>query len=152
MTTSAKVVVNLKGPFFKNRDRIMAEAINDAVNNLVELGEQRLDMKLRPKPMGVFKTRGEAGRQASTGNYRRNVHGDVRKVHSLRGSQKTAVGRIHDSGMVYGPWLEGTSSRNRTTRFKGYAQFRKTKQWLDKKSDGIAKHHVNRARRRLNGM
>jgi hypothetical protein len=32
---------------------------------------------------------------------------------------------VHDRGIVYGPWLEGTSSRNRTTRFKGYAAFRR---------------------------
>lgn len=32
---------------------------------------------------------------------------------------------VHDRGIVYGPWLEGTSSRNRTTRFKGYASFRR---------------------------
>lgn len=32
---------------------------------------------------------------------------------------------VHDRGIVYGPWLEGTSHRNQTTRFKGYAAFRK---------------------------
>lgn len=31
---------------------------------------------------------------------------------------------IHDQKMIYGPWLEGTGSRNRTTRFKGYRTFR----------------------------
>ena len=30
---------------------------------------------------------------------------------------------VHDRGIVYGPWLEGTSTRNRTTRFKGYHAF-----------------------------
>ncbi len=32
---------------------------------------------------------------------------------------------VHDRGIVYGPWLEGTSSRNQTTRFKGYRSFAK---------------------------
>lgn len=32
--------------------------------------------------------------------------------------------RVNDMGVIYGPWLEGTGSRNRTTRFKGYATFR----------------------------
>ena len=32
---------------------------------------------------------------------------------------------VNDRGIVYGPWLEGTGSRNRTTRFKGYASFRR---------------------------
>lgn len=37
---------------------------------------------------------------------------------------------VHDRGIIYGPWLEGVSSRNRTTRFKGYAAFRKATQQL----------------------
>ncbi len=33
--------------------------------------------------------------------------------------------RVHDGGMVYGPWLEGTGSRNfPVTRFRGYRSFR----------------------------
>lgn len=35
-------------------------------------------------------------------------------------------GRVHDQRAIYGPWLEGTGTRNRTTRFKGYRNFRKT--------------------------
>jgi hypothetical protein len=35
---------------------------------------------------------------------------------------------VNDRGVIYGPWLEGTSSRNQTTRFKGYASFRKALQ------------------------
>lgn len=31
---------------------------------------------------------------------------------------------IHDRGVIYGPWLEGVSHRNQTTRFKGYHAFR----------------------------
>jgi hypothetical protein len=30
---------------------------------------------------------------------------------------------VHDRGVVYGPWLEGTSRRNRATRFRGYHAF-----------------------------
>lgn len=45
---------------------------------------------------------------------------------------------ITDSGVVYGPWLEGTGSRNRTTRFKGYRTFRLTAQALDRRAEGIA--------------
>lgn len=35
------------------------------------------------------------------------------------------LGRINDgpSTFKYGPWLEGTGSRNATTRFKGYGTF-----------------------------
>lgn len=34
--------------------------------------------------------------------------------------------RIGDGGIIYGPWLEGVGSRNKTTRFKGYAHYRQT--------------------------
>lgn len=35
---------------------------------------------------------------------------------------------VNDRGVIYGPWLEGVSFRNRVTRFKGYASFRKATQ------------------------
>lgn len=42
-------------------------------------------------------------------------------------ARQTAPGwKIWDQDVVYGPWLEGTGSRNRTTRFKGYRLFRIT--------------------------
>lgn len=31
---------------------------------------------------------------------------------------------VNDRGIIYGPWLEGTGSRNKTTRFKGYHLWR----------------------------
>jgi hypothetical protein len=40
---------------------------------------------------------------------------------------------VHDRGIVYGPWLEGTSSRNQSTRFKGYASFRRAADALRRK-------------------
>ena len=39
---------------------------------------------------------------------------------------------VHDRGIIYGPWLEGTSRRNQTTRFKGYASFRRAVQTLNR--------------------
>lgn len=46
--------------------------------------------------------------------------------------------RVTDGDVIYGPWLEGTGSRNQTTRFKGYATFRRTKAIVDRKAPGIA--------------
>lgn len=31
---------------------------------------------------------------------------------------------VNDSGVIYGPWLAGTGSRNETSRFKGYKHWR----------------------------
>ena len=39
---------------------------------------------------------------------------------------------------TYGPWLEGTGSRNQTTRFKGYFSFRRATQELDEAAGDIA--------------
>lgn len=45
---------------------------------------------------------------------------------------------VHDRGVIYGPWLEGVSSRNASTRFKGYAAFRKATQRLQTKAPQLA--------------
>jgi hypothetical protein len=55
--------------------------------------------------------------------------------------QRVAPDRlVHDRGVIYGPWLEGTGSRNRTTRFKGYASFRRAAQTLEAKAGALANH------------
>lgn len=45
---------------------------------------------------------------------------------------------VHDRGVIYGPWLEGLSSRNAATKFKGYAAFRRATQQLETKVIGLA--------------
>jgi hypothetical protein len=45
---------------------------------------------------------------------------------------------VSDGGVVYGPWLAGTGSRNRTTRFKGYAHWRRAKADLKREGPRIA--------------
>ncbi len=49
---------------------------------------------------------------------------------------------ITDGGTVYGPWLEGQSSLNRKSRFKGYKTFRITKRELQGKAPTIAQLRV----------
>lgn len=57
--------------------------------------------------------------------------------------------KVHDSNVVYGPWLEGTGSRNSTTRFKGYATFRLVAQQLQRDAGAIADRHVTSLVREL---
>lgn len=46
---------------------------------------------------------------------------------------------VTDSGVIYGPWLEGTGSRNfPVTRFKGYAIFRTVAQSMDRRAVQVA--------------
>lgn len=57
-----------------------------------------------------------------------------------------------DRGIIYGHWLEGTGSRNRTTRFKGYLIWRRTFQLMDRtRALQVAEPIIARACRALNG-
>src|SRR5688572_30770062 len=59
--------------------------------------------------------------------------------------------RVHDRDIVYGPWLEGTSERNRTTRFRGYAAFRKGMQRVNARLDALTSYALRRCIERLGG-
>lgn len=41
-------------------------------------------------------------------------------VPNITRTRRAAAEVVTDRGVVYGPWLEGVGSRNRTTPFKGY--------------------------------
>ena len=63
---------------------------------------------------------------------------------------KTAGGRVvHDRGIVYGPWLEGVSSRNASTRFKGYHSFAKARAALEAKAPRIVEHVLRKWLRQM---
>ena len=127
------VTVEVRGPVFDNMRPIIKKITKEFMQQMVEKGEQRLDERLRPRPRGVYLSMAQARSRVvggkttrgSTGHYRRNVSG---RVETAFGEVK---GVLTDGGVIYGPWLEGTSSRNMTTRFKGYASFRKVAKWLD---------------------
>jgi hypothetical protein len=59
--------------------------------------------------------------QHPTGAYESRIVTDLSQVD---------VAKVWDQGDVKGPWLEGSSRRNKTTRFKGYRTFRKVTQGL----------------------
>jgi hypothetical protein len=42
---------------------------------------------------------------------------------------------ITDGGVVYGPWLEGTSRRNAETSFKGYQTFQRVARRVEQRAD-----------------
>lgn len=56
---------------------------------------------------------------------------------------------VDDRGVIYGPWLEGISERNQTTRFKGYASFRRAAQGLQAKTEPLATAVIRRNLGRL---
>lgn len=59
--------------------------------------------------------------------------------------------RVHDRGVIYGPWLEGTGSRNRTTRFRGYASFRRARQSVQARVPELVSAALARCVDRLGG-
>jgi hypothetical protein len=83
---------------------------------------------------------GTAVFRAPTGYYRSQVtHG---RVSANRAD-------VHDGDMIYGPWLEGVGSRNRTTRFKGYFFWRRAGQMLDARAKAIAEVKLRPFLRRM---
>ena len=134
---STAIRIKAKGPIFAGRSgAVVGNATRQAVKELAQLGEERLALTLRPRPGGVYLSASEAGKgKASTGNYRRN----------LRTRVSATTARIDDGGIVYGPWLEGVGSRNAVTRFKGYAMWRRTRQWMERKKTQVMNAHLQKA-------
>jgi hypothetical protein len=58
---------------------------------------------------------------------------------------------ITDGGVVYGPWLEGVSRRNQTTRFKGYRTFRTIAQRMARESVVFVERNIMLALRKAQG-
>jgi len=131
------------GPFFDaRRAQILNQTMNASIKELIETGQEVLMRQLSARPQGVFLSVQEAAPgKATTGFYRRNI--------STRFSNLS--GLISDGGVVYGPWLEGISSRNDTTRFKGYATFRRVGEGLRIKSRKVIEKHLRRFVSRMNG-
>jgi hypothetical protein len=57
--------------------------------------------------------------------------------------------KVTDGGVVYGPWLAGVSSRNQTSRFKGYTHWRRATQTAQSKVDEWTRMVVERRVREL---
>lgn len=97
--------MSVRGPFFApNADAITQAAVDGIEKEIAQVALDRVESTLR----AAFKH--------PTGRYVAHVR------ERARGGDEV----VTDSGIVYGPWLEGRGSRNRSTRFKGYAAFRRT--------------------------
>lgn len=91
---------------------------------------------------GVNRVKARLGQvlQNPTGYYESRIQVDRRSQY--RG--------ITDGGVVYGGWLEGVSSRNKTTRFKGYRTFRIVQQQLSKDTRALAQPLIDQYVQEMN--
>jgi hypothetical protein len=118
------VAVHQKGAIFnasvtKAAAARMVVQINDAI---AQEGVSRIQVRL------------DRVLKHPTGHYRSRIQ--VERRQTYRG--------VTDGGVIYGGWLEGVSSRNRTTRFKGYHTFRDVLQTLNKDKTKIAQPYVTK--------
>ena len=113
-----ETTVTVTGPLFDGTaDQVLSAAIEAGAVELAQAGVDAVHSRLR----SVLRR--------PTGRYESRVVADL--------STPTNP-RITDGGIVYGPWLEGTSGRNTRSRFRGYRTFRLVAQDLEGKAAAIA--------------
>lgn len=113
-----ETTVTVTGPLFDGTaDQVLTAAIEAGSVELAQAGVDAVHSRLR----SVLRR--------PTGRYESRVVADL--------STPTNP-RITDGGIVYGPWLEGTSGRNTRSRFRGYRTFRLVAQDLEGKAAAIA--------------
>lgn len=122
------IEVENRGGIFENPKRIVDNGVEDAMLTLGEAGQriirQRLDNVL----------------VNPTGHYRSRIDYVVMNKDILE---------VHDSNVIYGPWLEGVGSRNASSRFKGYATFRKSMQDIEQRASEILEPEAKMIAQRL---
>lgn len=83
----------------------------------------------------------KTARDLLTQNIQVSVTGaEPSSLHKETSSLGTIVTDNH--AIVYGPWLEGTGSRNQTTRFKGYFSVRQAAQQVNDQAAEIAENAI----------
>lgn len=83
-----------------------------------------------------------------TGRARGGFQKELRVV--TRGMTEVLPGP-KDKGVTWAPWLEGTSKRNDSTRFKGYHLFRKTRLKMRKVANKTAQEELDKFIGRMGG-
>ena len=119
----------MSGPFFdegtrtKAVDNFVSETQSDVAQETVNRIQNELGTVLKHP----------------TGYYRSHIQTSNRQDRSI----------VTDGGVVYGPWLEGVSSRNNKSRFKGYYTFRRIAQRMRNEAGTIAERHADDLVRKL---
>lgn len=121
---SAKMTVRLSGPLFT---ALPAREMDKTTIRIRERISTETEIRIHAHLRGVLRN--------PTGYYQSRIVVDRRTADT---------DLVHDSRVVYGPWLEGTSRRNAETRFKGYHTFRIVAQGMENRAVDIAREEVAR--------
>jgi hypothetical protein len=125
------IEVETSGPLFDgDPDKILDDFVADAVLHVAQQG------------LAEWHTLLDSSLQHPTGHYESQLMVDV---------LAPDIAVVDDDQMIYGPWLEGTGSRNATTQFKGYAAARRAAQALEARVPQVLAPDVARLIRRLEG-
>lgn len=81
----------------------------------------------------------------SRGAFRENLH-ERRRSDTL-----VSVPGMRIPGVTWGPWLEGTSQRNRSTKFKGYHLFSETAKQVDEVVPAVAQEQLDKLLSQMGG-
>lgn len=120
--------VELSGPLFDGRaQRVVNAMLDDSAQAIAERAQNDVRETIQSRAV------------RRTGSYERHVQIE------RQGNDR----QVNDGGIVYGPWLEGVSRRNYSTRFRGFSQFRRATQRLAGRTAEIAEPVI---RRRIGGL
>ena len=113
----ARQSVYANGPLFDDPVGHLIKAANLALRDIAVMGSNKVKEQLTP------------GHGRITANLRNHVGGNlVKTLHAQIDAGEARYG----ANIVYATWVEGTSSRNKTTRFGGYHMFENVKDWLSR--------------------
>ena len=121
-----------QGNFFDHRNERFARALNESILDISVLGAYR-GAKQLVKGHGF---RSGYLKGSINGGLVKNFHGQIDAGALMKGKN-----------VVYASWIEGVSSRNARSRFKGYKMFWEVFQWLKKQPQEvkeIMEHHVSK--------
>ena len=132
--------VTLSGNLFKRPQPILDYHVGVMTKELAEQAQMAI------KFQGTTSFRYEHSKP--TGEWLRSIK--TRQSRAASGQFRSGWD-VHDSGIIYGPWLEGVGSRNYpVTRFKGYSTFRKVAQEIGRKAPQLLTKKTAAMVRKLN--
>lgn len=84
-----------------------------------------------------------------TGRARGGFQRNLNVVQKALGTATVAGPQI--TGVTWASWLQGTSKRNSSTKFKGYRLFTKTRLQVSKEAPGIAQEQLDKLMPKIGG-